>query len=204
MIKKCGIYKITNPKNCIYIGQSIDCERRKSVYKRGQLKGQSRLENSVKKYGWESHTFEIIELCSVEILNDREIFYIKKYKSFNTKKGLNLQSGGNSPLFSDETKLKIKNSQLGKVLSEETKLKISLSHKGKKLSEEHKIKIGKSGIGRVFSEESRLKKSKSLKGLVKTEEQKIKISNSLKGRKRPLEVCLKISFSKKKINKRTI
>ena len=35
-----GIYKITNPKGKIYIGQSINIENRFKVYKRYNCKGQ--------------------------------------------------------------------------------------------------------------------------------------------------------------------
>lgn len=153
MNKVCGIYKITSPSGKIYIGQSVDCHTRKRKYKNGNANSQSRLENSIKKYGWNAHKFEIIHVCERTQLNDLEIYYIQLYQTFNSEHGLNLKAGG----------------QYGGACSEETKRKISASRVGKKLSEQHKKNIGAAGIGRIFSKESRIKKSKSLRGIVRSE-----------------------------------
>jgi len=92
--KICGIYKITNPKSKIYIGQAKDCNKRKNHYQVGHCEKQIKLFNSIKKYGWENHKFEIIKRCNKDKLNDLEIYYIKLYNSFNTHQGLNLKTGG--------------------------------------------------------------------------------------------------------------
>ena len=44
-----GIYKITNPTNKIYIGQSIDIKKRFNQYKNLQCKGQKALYSSLLK-----------------------------------------------------------------------------------------------------------------------------------------------------------
>lgn len=67
-----GIYKITNPKGKIYIGQSIDIERRFKEYKGVYCKNQRKLYYSLKKYGWENHKFEVIEECNEKNLIQRE------------------------------------------------------------------------------------------------------------------------------------
>lgn len=60
----CGIYKITSPSGKIYIGQTVDIERRFSEYRRkGSAKKQRRLFNSFAKYGVDSHIFEIVCEC---------------------------------------------------------------------------------------------------------------------------------------------
>ena len=69
MKKQCGIYKITSPTGCIYIGQSIKLHIRKNQYKNGFYIGQRKLGNSINKYGWEKHTFEIICECKIEELD---------------------------------------------------------------------------------------------------------------------------------------
>ncbi len=56
----CGIYKITNPKGRVYIGQSVDVRQRVYRYKMGHCESQSRLHRSILKYGWDKHKFEII------------------------------------------------------------------------------------------------------------------------------------------------
>ena len=72
-----GIYKITNPNNKVYIGQSRNIRRRFSAYKRLECKKQVKLFNSLNKYGVINHKFEvIIELdknISQEELNNYEI-----------------------------------------------------------------------------------------------------------------------------------
>ena len=55
-----GIYKITNPNNKVYIGQSRNIRRRFSAYKRLECKKQVKLFNSLNKYGVINHKFEVI------------------------------------------------------------------------------------------------------------------------------------------------
>lgn len=69
----CGIYKITSPSGKIYIGQSVDIERRFSEYQRdGSVKKQRRLFNSFAKYGVGSHVFEIVCECMQSELSKLE------------------------------------------------------------------------------------------------------------------------------------
>lgn len=84
-----GIYKITNPKGKVYIGQTVDTDRREGVYKRLNCKGQIKLYNSLVKYGFSEHIFEIIEECNVETLNERERYWQDFYNVL--KEGLNLK-----------------------------------------------------------------------------------------------------------------
>lgn len=57
-MKKCGIYKITSPTNRIYIGQSINIQKRIWSYISNHgAKTQYKLHNSLKKYGWETKNF---------------------------------------------------------------------------------------------------------------------------------------------------
>ena len=56
-----GIYKIINPKGKIYIGQSTNLKKREDSYEKLRCDKQYKLYNSLQKYGWEQHIFEIIE-----------------------------------------------------------------------------------------------------------------------------------------------
>ena len=194
MKKIIGIYKITNPNGCIYIGQSINIKRRRSEYKR--LKGcgkNTRLFNSLNKYGFNKHLFEIIEECDASILNDRETFHINFNKSFNSEKGMNLHSGGNNHIISEETREKLRISHLGqrawnKGLTKETdnRLKIqgenhSLKMIGRLASDETKEKMSNARIGKKHSDET-IKKLSDAKignkiwaGRKHTEQSKIKM-----------------------------
>jgi len=96
-----GIYKIISPSNKIYIGQSVDIKRRYQEYLKFRCKGQPKLFNSLKKYGVENHKFEIIEECTIEQLNEREIYWGLKFKVLD--KGLNCSLGKSGGKQSPET-----------------------------------------------------------------------------------------------------
>jgi len=101
-----GIYKITNPIGKIYIGQSTNLEKREDDYIKLRCNKQPKLYNSLKKYGWKQHVFEIIEKCSLEQLNEREIYWGFKYNVLS-EDGLNLRLGDANGKCSQETKDKI-------------------------------------------------------------------------------------------------
>jgi len=92
MIKEiiCGIYKITSPTGRIYIGQSKDILYRTRKYKTvsKSLHSQPKIYNSLLKYGWDKHNFEIIEECSEEQLNCRERYWQDHY-DVTSKNGMN-------------------------------------------------------------------------------------------------------------------
>lgn len=124
-----GIYKITNPKGKVYIGKSINIEKRLEYYKYISLrKTQHKLNNSISKYGFENHILEIIEECDEEQLNKREIYWISYYDS--VKSGLNLMYGGEGGRQSQEVKDKKSISMTGKRHSLATREKMSKSKKG--------------------------------------------------------------------------
>lgn len=82
-----GIYKITNPKGKVYIGQSVNIEDRWEKGHKYNIGSGKKLKHSFSKYGWKNHTHTILEECSIEDLTQRETYWIKYYDSF--KKGLN-------------------------------------------------------------------------------------------------------------------
>jgi group I intron endonuclease len=75
-----GIYKISSPTNKIYIGQSINIERRFKEYKKLYCMPQRKLYFSLKKYGIEKHIFEILEECTEDMLLKRETYWKNFYK----------------------------------------------------------------------------------------------------------------------------
>jgi len=74
-----GIYKIASPSGKIYIGQTVNMDKRVERYRRLDCQGQRRLYNSLAKYGWNMHTFVTIEECFVENLNKRERYWQDYY-----------------------------------------------------------------------------------------------------------------------------
>lgn len=106
---KSGIYKIENKINGkIYIGQAVNLNQRKSTHF-WELKINNhhniKLQKSFNKYGIDNFTFEIIELCEKELLNERELFWINELNP-----QYNIRGGGNSIYgftHSEETKKKM-------------------------------------------------------------------------------------------------
>lgn len=106
-----GIYKITNPSGKIYIGQSVDIKRRFIDYKKSLKKQQIRLYNSIKKYGYENHIFEVVEECNIESLNERERYWQDFYNVLSNS-GLNCRltkTDDKTGRLSNETIQKLKN-----------------------------------------------------------------------------------------------
>lgn len=131
--KQCGIYKITSPKGRIYIGQSIDLKKRCRNYKNLTCVNQTKIYNSIKKHGWESHIFEIIEECSEEELNCRERYWQDLYDVLNGGLNLVLQECGSLRAeISEETRLKMSIFHTGKIISESTRGKLREANKGEK------------------------------------------------------------------------
>lgn len=117
---------------------------------------------AIRKYGADKFIIDTIETCENSELNDREVFWISKYDSFNTKNGYNCTSGGNAHTdVSDETRKKISFSKSG----------VRNHYYGKHLSVEHRKKIGDAQRG---------ERSKNF-GVSHTDEEikKIKLSESV-------------------------
>jgi group I intron endonuclease len=126
-----GIYKITSPTNKIYIGQSINIGDRFRKYKNLNCNRQTIIYNSLKKYGWKQHVFEIIEECPVEKLLERETYWKKYYKVLEVP-SLCCRIDGKGGYMNEETKTKIGLKHKGKIMSDEAKAKISAALKGRK------------------------------------------------------------------------
>lgn len=105
----CGIYKIENLINGkVYIGKSINIQHRFRAHKNDSFNPKSKSYNSaiyraIRKYGIENFSFEVIEECKEEFLNERETFWIDYYQSFGN--GYNLTPGGDG--FSTINKSKV-------------------------------------------------------------------------------------------------
>lgn len=84
-----GIYKITSPSQRVYIGQSINIEKRFKAYFGLNCKGQKLLYKSFLKYGVKTHIFEVVVECIESELNILERYYQELYNCVGDK-GLNL------------------------------------------------------------------------------------------------------------------
>lgn len=92
----CGVYKITNIKNekC-YIGQAVNAYKRLNDHCKAGLgidtpQG-NKLYAAMKEDGLSNFTFELLEECAPEELNEKERYYIELYNSVDY--GYNSQAG---------------------------------------------------------------------------------------------------------------
>ncbi len=126
----CGIYQILNKLDGkIYIGQSIDIERRWNQHRYG--KGSLILRNAINKYGVEHFEFKIIEEINIISKTEKEIQdllvtleqkWLDSKKPFLKENGYNIQSEAkpNIPIKRSEgygaliSKIKIDNNHCGK------------------------------------------------------------------------------------------
>lgn len=114
------IYLIKNKiNNRCYIGQTTRPVKTRWNEHKSPLNNSCRaLHNAIKKHGHKNFVvFVLYKASSIQDLNDKEKFFIKKYNTI-VPFGYNLQSGGNN-----------------KTIHEKTKKKISLAFKGKKRPE---------------------------------------------------------------------
>lgn len=120
---KIGIYAIINNVNGkMYIGKSINIHRRiknhigflnqKSVKHENE-----HLIGAWHKYGRSQFSYVILEECSIENINDRELYYMDFYNTTNRDFGYNLR----------------KDSSTGMICSEETKVKMRKSHENRNI-----------------------------------------------------------------------
>lgn len=98
-----GIYKYQNKINGkVYIGQSNNIEHRQKqhLYDSSQRSERATgVDVAIKKYGIENFDFTILEECPIDLLDEREIYWINYYDSYHN--GYNRTPGGKSLRGSD-------------------------------------------------------------------------------------------------------
>ena len=97
------IYKYTNKINGkIYIGQTIDEERRKLEH--FKAKDDFYFHRALRKYGMDNFQYDVLYSSTeinnkneiIDVLNKLETEYILKYNSYKSEFGYNQTKGGNS------------------------------------------------------------------------------------------------------------
>jgi len=204
----CGVYLIRNATdNKIYIGGSINVERRWAQHQRSLDAGQHVnrcLQEAWIKDGANSFLLEIIEVTSIDSLAEREQYYLdtlshdynmssRAIRPIVTPESRAKQSAaGRGRKFSANVKRKIAASLTGRSHNSERRKNISIGRKGKAVgfkrgtpAPETRAKISQTLTGRTTqspSEETRRKISESHKGLTHSEETKKLISEIQKGK----------------------
>lgn len=137
-----GIYKITNNiNNHCYIGQSRNIEKRWYNHKNDSTNQNSEKYNyplycGFRKYGIRNFTFEVLEECSIEELNEKEKYWIEYYKP-----KYNQTSGGDYRIVPQKLTYE-QVQEIQKILIEDQDFKISREELKKLIREEPFTKIG--------------------------------------------------------------
>lgn len=93
----CGVYKITNQKtNMCYIGQAADVAKRWKDHAKCGLgidtPANNKLYKAMQEDGLWNFSWELLETCSRDLLNEKEAFYIDLYDScaygYNSNSGI--------------------------------------------------------------------------------------------------------------------
>ena len=175
---RCGIiYKFTNNINGhSYIGQTINPKSRYQDHI-GRIKKNTGLDTAIAKYGAENFSYEVLYETPLlpcyqvkELLNEKEIYYINKFDTYNN--GYNQTLGGKGTVgmpCSEKSKefRKWYNAHRNELLTDETRKKLSenaIKNKDKMHSIEARKKMSDKNIFIQKSEESIQKMKDSLKG----------------------------------------
>lgn len=164
-----GIYSITDKTTGnMYIGQSVDIERRFAEHKTPKAKGNTNLHKDIQEKGIDNFEFSIIEECNIEDLNLKELQYIKTLNPFYNTVGKSVSEETRKKISEgtkkwwDSLPQKQKDSIItnnltghakGYKVSEETKQKIS-----RKVSEVQKQKVRCIETDEVFESVSAFEK----------------------------------------------
>jgi len=128
------IYSVTNNVNDkVYIGQSIDVERRWLQHKYG--KGNIILRNAIKKYGVENFTFSVLEIINTDNKTKEQIteeLTFLEQKWFDYKKPFLRENGYNIQKTSKPNLTPNRDIHFGKKIS---KIKIDNNHTGKNIKQ---------------------------------------------------------------------
>lgn len=202
-----GIYKITSPSGRIYVGQSENIKSRWLKYRNiKNLVYQPLIKNSISKYGYEAHIFEVIEYCEIEELNCRERHWQDFYDVLNGGLNCILQecgeqrrvlteehskrlsertSGENNPMFGvdrpPEWRL-----FMSELMKERFKDKTNHPMYGKQISEKQKEILLKSRLGSKASDETKKKMSDSHTGKIIDQQGRKNIAEGKLGEKNPM------------------
>ena len=175
---RCGIiYKFTNNINGhSYIGQTINPKSRYQDHI-GRIKKNTGLDTAIAKYGAENFSYEVLYETPLlpcyqvkELLNEKEIYYINKFDTYNN--GYNQTLGGKGTVgmpCSEKSKefRKWYNAHRNELLTDETREKLRINailNKDKMQSPEARKKMSDKNIFIQKSEESIQKMKDSLKG----------------------------------------
>lgn len=179
-MKVCGIYVIVQKSTGrMYVGKSADIHRRWKDYRREIRKYTTEIFNALRAYGFEAFEWRVLEECSFDALNDREMWWIKELRAFeigfnHTPGGDGMQAGGKHSAEANEAK--------------------SVWSRGKPHSVEHNAAVSVALTGRIVPRAHTDRMTAALKNhvWVFSEDHRRKISEAKTGKKMPDGVAQKV------------
>lgn len=203
-----SVYMHKSPKGKVYIG--ITSKKPEYRWANGEgYRYNSHFYRAIQKYGWDNFEHIILSTgLSKEQACKEEIRLISEYNSTCPAFGYNRSIGGNVPIMSPETRLKISiaskqrkrspltaeqraNISKGRAgistgpMAELTKAKISRANTGKTISEFHKLAISQANRGKIrgpLGEETRRKISCANKAVYSDKHRRAGISARMKNK----------------------
>lgn len=143
-----GIYKITNKiNNLSYIGQSTQIEQRFREHKKSYnwyREKNKKLYKDILEYGIDNFSFEILEECSMEELNNREQYYIKYYNTYPDQ--YNMTPGGQFNAEENHPSHKLTKQDVINIRS-----RYNNQERKNEVYEDYKNLIGESGFHKIWN-----------------------------------------------------
>jgi group I intron endonuclease len=213
------IYCAVSPSGKKYYGFAYNLHRRKYIHKRDSVVKKNIFYNAIKKYGFDSFIWNVIETYKNDdkeyikvILRKRERYWIEKDKTFNPEFGYNMTRGGDGgDTFSnksDEDKEKIKSKLRKSLIESKTPLYSKTFYEwwiekyGKEIADKKLEEFKKTnsdshkGKSHPCSEETKEKIGKKLLGYkISEESRQNRLGNKNASGKRSDEAILNISKS---------
>jgi len=188
------VYLIRNLINGkVYVGQTKNFAQRKAGHLRlarhpRAVGGERPLYRSMRKHGIGNFTFELLEECEDQFVDEREQYWVVHFDSFNPKKGYNLTNGGQEfseecihliskrtreamakgdPSWKARQREAMKDPEVRRLISERTKAAMQRPEVAEKLDasrdETWRQRISETLMGHVISEETRQKIRETLR-----------------------------------------
>lgn len=154
MVKKIdrevGVYMLTISRPgdmpIYYVGQSVDIRRRIRHHRKTLRAGKhdnSRMQHAFNKYGADAFSAEVLETCSVDVIDELEQWWLDEM--FGHPRVMNLAQNATAPnrgrTFSAEVRARVAEASKGRIVTDDTRALKRVQMKGRKLSAETKQKI---------------------------------------------------------------
>ncbi len=192
-----GIYKLTLVEDGrIYVGSSVNIEKRWIGHKKAAESENDSIQyiqKALRKYGFDSFSWEVLEICSEEMLIEREQYYLDTLQPFpRLNRGFNIREIADSNLgitFSNEAKQKLKGRipwNIGKT-GLQTHTQTVRDEMSRNQSGENNSFFGETHLDKTKKQISNTRKEKIKSGeitpTIHTVEHKKWLSESMKGEK---------------------